>query len=474
MRGVDAPADVIARDPEADRLQLALADLEALAHRAALQQLQHFARGEAASVQIQQPQEGARDAALRAHAAIRDGVGDARRLALRRAEDGLDVGRVRLHARHGHEHVLRREAGERVEELEELIVQHLHLAHRPVAAVDLDGAVAGGERRRARSSSPRTSKISACTCASMLPPAGGRKDSCHSVGSRSCTATLKARPARPKEASSSLPVSRCRSAAVWPGLRVALQDAPLLGRAAQVAPELIGRLEEKEVHLHGAADFREQSQVKRRQAGDAEDRDARGQARRAAAARPRISCASCWSSAGGCASGQPPESTRQSRACQPLLLAGIPLQQPLGHVGDVLVEDGRDLPRELELLHRARLIAADVAPQRAQSRRPRASGGSAPSTRHGSASREKARMAPRSGASVLKTRCANSAMNGKSQFMVMPSRRAIWKESQRRIPRLCTTTTSACSGSASGSRQHARRGRRPALRRDCCDEDAGR
>ncbi len=64
-----------------------------------------------------------------------------------RAEDRLDVGRVGLHIRHHHHHVVGRQPVQLVEGRQQLIAHHLHLPQRAVAAVEAEGVVEAGENR---------------------------------------------------------------------------------------------------------------------------------------------------------------------------------------------------------------------------------------------------------------------------------------------------------------------------------------
>ena len=141
----------------------------------------------------------------------------------------------------------------------------------------------------------------------------------------------------------------------------------LLGGAAEVAPVLIRRLEEKEVHLHRAADQAEQLQIEGRQAGDAENRDARGQTGQRGLARreERLQAVEQRGRVQPCLIGREPA---PEFSLPPGIFLFLPAEQPLGRVGHVLVEDRGDLPGELETFHRAGLIVADIAAERREDR----------------------------------------------------------------------------------------------------------
>ena len=97
-------------------------------------------------------QERVDDLVRGAHAAIGDAIGNGRPASVRAlapggSEHGIDEGSVGVD-RGGHDHdVVRLQARVAVEQGQQLVVQHLDLAHRAVAGVHGDGSIRGGDRQ---------------------------------------------------------------------------------------------------------------------------------------------------------------------------------------------------------------------------------------------------------------------------------------------------------------------------------------
>ncbi len=132
-RRIAAPAHAGVAQPLAQRIQIPAPDAEAASDRRAFERRDDRLGVHAASGEREQPAQHAGDLARR-HAA----VGDAERNAppLRRGgEHRLDAWRVGLDVGDEHQHVAGIEPRLAFEEIEQPVVQHLHLAHRSVADV---------------------------------------------------------------------------------------------------------------------------------------------------------------------------------------------------------------------------------------------------------------------------------------------------------------------------------------------------
>ena len=136
VRGVYSPADSGFPEPGTDERQVRLLQAEARPHRFRSQRRDHRFRRVARARQGEQVEQSAGGARIRGpHPGHVEGD------AAGRSEHRLEGGAVASEVRREHEHVGRLQVRTGVEESEEAVVQHLRLAKRGVADVDLDGVV---------------------------------------------------------------------------------------------------------------------------------------------------------------------------------------------------------------------------------------------------------------------------------------------------------------------------------------------
>ena len=133
---INAPADACFVDPLAQRRELPFGDPELLAYRLRFQRRHHGFRAVARIRQRQEIQERLHGAGRR-----RAGAGDVERDDIGGREHGFDGRRVVDDVRREHQHVRRLDVRVGIEQAKQPVVQHLRLAHRRVADVDLDGVV---------------------------------------------------------------------------------------------------------------------------------------------------------------------------------------------------------------------------------------------------------------------------------------------------------------------------------------------
>ena len=145
MRGVDAPANAGALQSGAQRVQALLVNAEAQLHRPRPQRRQHGAAAVARTRQGENVQEGLHGSVV-APPATADVDGNR----VGGGEHGLDCRRVVLQGRRENQHVRRLDVWVRIEDGEQAVVQHLRLAHRRVADVDLQRVVVLGDVAPAR------------------------------------------------------------------------------------------------------------------------------------------------------------------------------------------------------------------------------------------------------------------------------------------------------------------------------------
>ena len=148
-RFVGAPADVGLTDPALGDVDRAVVESDPAPERVALEQVEDAIDLETASRDLQQVEEGGNDRMLGRQAAIRDGEGKGGRCArgcvVACAEDRVDGRCVDLDVGCEHDDVPRSEGRIGLEHREQLVVQHLDLAHRPVADVDAHRVVVGAD-----------------------------------------------------------------------------------------------------------------------------------------------------------------------------------------------------------------------------------------------------------------------------------------------------------------------------------------
>ena len=106
-----------------------------------LEQRKSLRRGEAGAHGFQQAQKRVDRGTVAARLAVGDAVGDAQRGVFRAAEDGVNERRVALDLGRHHEDVARLERRVFGKQRQQLIVEHLHLAHRRMADVQLQRGV---------------------------------------------------------------------------------------------------------------------------------------------------------------------------------------------------------------------------------------------------------------------------------------------------------------------------------------------
>ena len=147
LAGMQAPADAGAAHPLRQLRQLFGLDAEAVGHGRHLEQVDQLAQAAALARQPQQPLDGADDRAAGPGAQVGDVERDmASVLARVLAEHGPDRGRHQLHVGH-HDHDVERVQVRAGQQAQQLVVQHLELAHRAVRQMEQDRAVVLGQRR---------------------------------------------------------------------------------------------------------------------------------------------------------------------------------------------------------------------------------------------------------------------------------------------------------------------------------------
>ena len=144
VRGVEAPAHTGADGELAQPVEVAVVEAEPPAHGRGGEQVEHLRGGEPRGGQLQEPGD---DVEQRVDLPQRP-VGQAHGQRLRRVragpERGGDERRERLDVRAHDQYVTRLEAGIGLQQAEHDLPQHLDLAVRPVAGVNLHGAVSVG------------------------------------------------------------------------------------------------------------------------------------------------------------------------------------------------------------------------------------------------------------------------------------------------------------------------------------------
>jgi hypothetical protein len=149
VRAVQAPADAGALHPGRQQRQVGAVHAQAARHRGHVQQRLQFAQAGTRRRRAQQPFQRHQQRLLAPFALVGDAPGDVARVTPRAgAEDAADGGRKGLDVGHHHHDVARlqrRRCGVG-QQLQQLVVQHLHLALGAVGDVEDDAVVGVGQR----------------------------------------------------------------------------------------------------------------------------------------------------------------------------------------------------------------------------------------------------------------------------------------------------------------------------------------
>ncbi len=249
-------------------------------HRVEAQQVEHLRSPRMRPSRTSEHGEEAVDHLVgRPHAAVGDAVRNARSAVRSAAEHRVDEGRVGVDVRRHHDHVVRVERRVRIEQREQLIVQHLHLAHRAVAGVDDDRRVVGPERQSAGCppASRRDAPGSACRTGGRRAAWRPRRDR-----GRVVVGFLVVDPALRAPAGSRARGGRARRAADgprWPGTaprrrrrsRACRSASRSASRRDRRSPQYsLRRAQDEEVNLDAGRERREELDVQRRQCRQAE------------------------------------------------------------------------------------------------------------------------------------------------------------------------------------------------------------
>ena len=141
MAGIHSPANAGLVNPDPDSPQFLIVEPKALTERRTLQQGKNLRRRVAAAGQLQQAQERADHRAVAARCAVGKAEWNPQIRVFGVPEHGMNKRRVAFDIR-SHDHdVPRPERGVVGEQVEKLVVEHLRLAHRRMAGVELHGAV---------------------------------------------------------------------------------------------------------------------------------------------------------------------------------------------------------------------------------------------------------------------------------------------------------------------------------------------
>ena len=140
VAGVAAPAHPGLAQPVAQQAQVLGLDAGAAGQSRLLQPAQQLFGAEAAVGQGEQVEEGLDQRQLRAQAAVGQAEGNSRDT-LTRSEHRLDIGRVALHVRGQHHHLVRSQRRVGGEAGEQLVMEDFHLAQRRVGDMYLQRAV---------------------------------------------------------------------------------------------------------------------------------------------------------------------------------------------------------------------------------------------------------------------------------------------------------------------------------------------
>ena len=130
-----------------DTWQIGFFQPEAGADRRAVEQAQHPVHAEALLRQPQQRQKHLRQRRSGGFAAVGNRIRNRRRAGVRR-KHGVDEGRIQFDIRRQHHHVRRLQAIAHIKQGQQLVVQHLNLAHRAVANMHLQRAIISSHRVR--------------------------------------------------------------------------------------------------------------------------------------------------------------------------------------------------------------------------------------------------------------------------------------------------------------------------------------
>jgi hypothetical protein len=207
--------------------------------------------------------------------AVADPVWDRRR---RGPEHGLDRRRVGVDVGRHDDDLVRLEVRDLIEEREELIVQHLHLAHRPVARMDADRGVVAPERKTWWT--VRTAAVAEREDVGLKRREGGREArvlvevaAVLLVVGRLEDA-LELAPDPPQGGEQRMTHLEVETLLGRLGIAAGAQHfSPDLALAPDLRPVLSRRAEQEEVHLQMPGEGVEDLDVERRERRDAEERD---------------------------------------------------------------------------------------------------------------------------------------------------------------------------------------------------------
>ncbi len=260
--------------------------------------LEHRAGGDPTRRRVEEREEGVGRGALCAQAAVGNADWERRVVPCVGGEDGLDERRVRLDVGGHHDHVARLEPRVVVEHRQDLIAEHLDLAHRAMARVNGDRAVTRGQgqgRRLGRAGAPMAQGEDVGLDGGEHRDAGaGGLDVEVAVAFVVVDAALE----HELEVATQLPERREQGVALLDGELVGVERivavSPVgragdLAPAADLGPVLARRAEQEQVHFEERRQRCEDLDEERREVSDPEHADAARQpARRHRAARDRV------------------------------------------------------------------------------------------------------------------------------------------------------------------------------------------
>ena len=345
--------------------------MKLVADRLAPEEVEHGAGGDPTRRRVEEREEGVGRGALGAEAAVGDAERERGVVPGVGGEDGLDERRVRLDVGGHHDHVARLEPRVVVEHRQDLIAEHLDLAHRAVADVDGDRAVTRGQgqgRRLGRAGAPVAQREDVgLDGGEHRDAAAGGLDVEVAVVFVVVDAALE----HELEVAAQLPERREQGVALLDGELVdgerVVAAAPReragdLAPAADLRPVLARRAEQEQVDVEERRQRGEDLDEERREVSDPEHAHAARQpARRHPAARDRVG--EVGGPAGEVARASPRDEGAPQGRLPALVGARLPGQDAVRPVDRVLVEDRGDARGELHApLHRRarRQVAAEL------------------------------------------------------------------------------------------------------------------
>ncbi len=365
----EAPADAGGTHPVVHRLQRRLVQPEPCRHRRLLQQVEDPARRQAAGQQRQQAVQHLRHRVLTRAAEAGDAPGDATPGG-RGAEHRLDQRRGGVEVGREHDDVVRARRVAPGEQPQEPIVQHFQLARARMADVQLDAAIALGQRHAAR--------------LELLQVEDGVVQPRQQVASgmrrehRLLVDDVLALEQQPEVRLRLLPPGRQQAVAGFvEHVLLAAREPGQAARIDDLEPVLATGIERVQAHLHHPRQLAQHVQVERRQGRQAEHmhraRHAGGRqpvfahgADAAQEERGRMLFAQMQAGADAPPQLGLPGFVGALDFARPALQrrpALDPQRQPARPVGQVMVEHARDAPGQLEAHRRIRPLQVGRQPR---------------------------------------------------------------------------------------------------------------